>query len=83
MLKILTEKKKKIYNLIQKRLEDEEKLDNLYDELIILRLKIANAGLIIIEIICFLQWEDLIISQKIVLIFIMQFLKNRPNNNLI
>ena len=40
------EKRKKIYNLIQKRrLEDEEKLDNLYDELIILRQKIAkNAG---------------------------------------
>ena len=40
------EKRKTIYNLIQKRrLEDEEKLDNLYDELIILRQKIAkNAG---------------------------------------
>ena len=40
------EKRKKIYNLIQKRrLEDEEKLDNLYDELITLRRKIAkNAG---------------------------------------
>ena len=40
------EKRKIIYNLIQKRrLEDEEKLDNLYDELIILRQKIAkNAG---------------------------------------
>ena len=40
------EKRKKIYNLIQKRrFEDEEKLDNLYDELIILRQKIAkNAG---------------------------------------
>lgn len=39
-------KRKTIYNLIQKRrLEDEEKLDNLYDELIILRQKIAkNAG---------------------------------------
>ena len=40
------EKRKTIYNLIQKRrLEDEEKLDNLYDELIILRQKIAkNSG---------------------------------------
>ena len=40
------EKRKTIYNLIQKRrLEDEKKLDNLYDELIILRQKIAkNAG---------------------------------------
>ena len=40
------EKRKTIYNLIQKRrLEDEEKLDNLYDELITLRRKIAkNAG---------------------------------------
>ena len=40
------EKRKKIYNLIQKRrLEDEEKLDNLFDDLIILRQKIAkNAG---------------------------------------
>lgn len=40
------EKRKTIYNLIQKRrLEDEEKLDKLFDELIILRQKIAkNAG---------------------------------------
>ncbi len=40
------EKRKTIYNLIQKRrIEDEEKLDNLYDDLIILRQKIAkNAG---------------------------------------
>ena len=73
-------KRKEIYHKIaDRRLQDEVKLDNLFDELITLRQIAKNAGFDNYEIICSTMGR-LIIHQKTVLIFTMQLQKKSSNN---